>query len=76
MIEKGVKRTDTGVYCEACGNDLSVDGSAEFFTHWDGTKEYGYTFKCTKYGAIISQEFERDQEDAKWWEDESEPEEE
>lgn len=76
MREKGVKRTETGVYCEACGNDLSVDGSAEIIEQWDGAKEYGYNFKCTKCGAILSQVCERSQAGAMWWADASEPEEE
>ena len=66
MIEMGVKRTETGVYCEACGNDLSADDSTEFTTHWDGPAEYGYDFRCTKCGAIISRIFEQSQEDDEW----------
>lgn len=75
MRETGIKRTEAGVYCEACGADLSVDESAELIDHWDGVKECGYNFKCTKCGAILSQIHERTGEDAAWWADESEPEE-
>jgi len=68
MTEIGVKRTeDGGIFCEACGNDLSVDGSAMFTAHLDGTTFYENQFICTKCGARISQRHERSAEDRAWW---------
>lgn len=66
--EFGIKRTDDGgVYCAECGNDLSVDGSARFSAHLDGTTFYENQFICNKCGAVMSQRCERSAEDAAWW---------
>lgn len=59
MTETGIKRTDEGVFCEACGNDLTVDGSHKFTAHLDGRDFYSYQFQCTKCGSAFSQTFER-----------------
>lgn len=63
MTETGIKRTDEGVFCESCGNDLTVDGSHKLTAHLDGRDFYSYQFQCKKCGATISQTFERK---AKW----------
>lgn len=63
-IETGVKRTDDGgMFCESCGADLSSDDSVEVVCHWDGEKEYGYNFKCTKCGGAISLTLKRTEEE-------------
>lgn len=67
MIETGIKRTENGVFCEKCGNDIGKEGSVEFISHVDGTTAYGYTFACKKCGATITQTIERTKEDAAWW---------
>lgn len=67
MREAGIKRTEDGVFCEKCGNNLSNEGSTKFIAHWDGTEEYGYEFECTHCGAVISQIHKRTKEDAAWW---------
>ena len=70
MAETGIKRTEEGgIFCEACGNDLSKDGAARFVSHLDGTDFYSNTFTCNKCGATITQTEERDAEDMAWWKD-------
>ncbi len=59
MTETGIKRTEQGVFCEKCGNDLSKNGSVRFTAHADGDKFYLNCYECTKCGAPITQEFER-----------------
>ena len=67
MKETGIRRTENCVFCEECGNDLTVDGSAKFIMHLDGRKEYANVFECTKCGGRIEQVHERSAEDAAWW---------
>lgn len=70
MSETGIKRTeDGGIFCESCGNNLSVDGAARFAMHLDGTTFFENRFTCTKCGATLIQRHERDPEDAAWWGD-------
>lgn len=70
MSEVGIKRTDNGgIFCEACGNDLSVDGAARFTMHLDGKDFFENRFTCTKCGAVIIQRHQRSKEDAEWWGD-------
>lgn len=69
-METGIKRTeDGGIFCENCGNDLSVDGAARFVMHLDGTTFFENRFTCAKCGAMISQRHERNAEDRAWWGD-------
>lgn len=72
MKETGTRRTENGVFCEKCGNDLMKDGSARFVMHWDGTAEYGNVFECGQCGARIEQVHERVAEDAAWWAEDGE----
>jgi hypothetical protein len=68
MEEKGIKRTeDGGVFCEACGNDLTKDGSARFIAHLDGATFWENRFTCTACGALITQQHARAEHDAYWW---------
>lgn len=68
MEEKGIKRTeDGGIYCEACGNDLSKDGNARFTAHLDGATFFENQFTCTACGAIMAQRHARAEDDAFWW---------
>lgn len=72
-METGIKRTeDGGIFCEACGADLSKDNSAIFAGHMDGTTFYTNIFTCAKCGAQLTQTHERDPEDAAYWKDEYE----
>ena len=65
--ETGIKRTeDGGVFCEACGNDLTEGASAKFVAHMDGRNTYKNVFECGKCGAILTQECERTATGAKW----------
>lgn len=66
MNEKGIKRTENGVFCEKCGNDLAKEGSAKFIAHLDGTDFYSYQFECAKCGAPIVQTYERNKSD-RWF---------
>ena len=66
MQEKGVRRTENGVFCEKCGNDLAREGSARFVAHLDGTDFYSYQFECMQCGAPIVQTFERNKSD-RWF---------
>lgn len=59
MTETGIKRTEQGVFCEKCGNDLSKNGTVRFTAHADGDKFYSNYYECTKCGEPITQEFER-----------------
>lgn len=69
-MEIGIKRTeDGGIFCESCGNDLSVDGSAMFSMHLDGTTFFENRFTCSKCGATLVQRHERTAENRAWWED-------
>ena len=68
MKETGIRRTeDGGVYCEACGNDLSQARAAKYVAHMDGTTFYTDCFECAKCGAPLSQTHERSNEDAALW---------
>lgn len=66
MEENGIKRTENGVFCEKCGNDLSAKGSHRLIAHLDGTDFYSYKFECLKCGAPIVQTFERNKGD-RWF---------
>lgn len=57
--EKGIKRTNGKAFCEACGNDLSVNGSVRHVAHLDGAKCYTDCYECTKCGAGMSITHER-----------------
>ena len=59
MTETGIKRTENGVFCEACGNDLSVNGSVKHTAHLDGSICCTDYYECTKCGAGISITHER-----------------
>lgn len=59
MTETGIKRTDEGVFCESCGNDLTVEGSIKLTMHADGRDFFVNHYQCTKCGAAISLTFER-----------------
>lgn len=68
LTEAGITRTeDGGVFCAACGNDLSKDGSTRFMGHLDGATFYINQFACTACGNAMSQRHERSAEDALWW---------
>lgn len=70
MTETGIKRTEEGgIFCEACGNDLSKDGAATFCSHLDGDTFFINQFTCNKCGATLSQTHQRSKEDAAWWKD-------
>lgn len=75
MEEKGIKRTeDGGVFCEKCGNDLLKDGSSTFTAHLDGTTFFTNQYTCNKCGSVLSQTHKRSAENAAWWGDEEEEE--
>lgn len=59
ITETGIKRTEDGISCEKCGNDLSQAGAAKLIAHMDGVKYWKNVFECTKCGAVITQEFAR-----------------
>lgn len=59
MRETGIKRTDEGVFCENCGNNLAVKGSLKLTAHVDGEDCCINHYQCTKCGAAFSQTFER-----------------
>jgi transcription initiation factor IIE alpha subunit len=68
MEEHGIRRTeDGGIFCEACGNDLSKDDSSRFAAHLDGTTFYENQFICTACGATLTQRRARAEDDAYWW---------
>ena len=67
MRETGIKRTEDGVFCEKCGNDLKVAGSVRFVGHADGRKVYVNYYQCTNCNSPISQEIDRSPEDAAMW---------
>ena len=67
--ETGIRRTeDGGIFCEACGNDLSVNGSVKRIAHLDEITYYTNHYECTKCGAMISQAHERSEKERKMWE--------
>lgn len=67
MKETGIKRTEDGIFCEQCGADLTAEGSTRFSAHLDGTTFYTNEFTCNRCGAVISQTYDRDAEDAAEW---------
>ena len=68
MKESGIKRTaDGGVFCEACGNDLSKPGTVRFVAHMDGSEFYTDCWNCSRCGAPITQTHERSAADAAMW---------
>ena len=68
--EFGIRRTeDGGMFCEECGADLTIPNSACFAFHADGAKSYKNGFTCVKCGNLMTQEYDRDPEDAKWWQE-------
>lgn len=66
MIEKGTFQVNGVSHCENCKARLDGQDSVEFVLHWDGTKQFGYRYKCKNCGAIIEQVFDRSPEDSAW----------